>query len=119
MRPAKGGSGDSGAAGGPSNSAIKIPEKTRAAPNRPRELRRSPIRRYEVMTANTGSSVNRIAAWLGVVYCCAHICRVKAMAVAKTAQTVMARSNSQRHWKRAGCQRIAEAEAAVTQAMTA
>ncbi len=66
------GSGDSGAAGGPSSSAIRIPANTNAAPSKARWLSLSCNKMYEVTEANTGSSVKRIAAWLELVNCCAH-----------------------------------------------
>jgi hypothetical protein len=56
------GSADSGAAAGPSNSAIKIPATTKPAPHHARALNLSRSTTYDVTTANTGSSANKIAA---------------------------------------------------------
>src|SRR5471032_998415 len=113
------GSGDSGAAAGPSNSAINIPASTSSAPTFDRPSNRSPITRYEVITANTGSSVKIIAAWLEVVYCCAHSCVENAIAVANTAQITMAAPSSHRHANLATCHPVAEAAAVATQASAA
>ncbi len=104
------GSGDSGAAGGPSSSAIKIPASTNAAPTSALLPSLSRSKMYEVTEANTGSSVNKIAAWLEVVYCCAQSWIEKASAVASTAQMAIPRSDSTCHPKRAGCQPDADAQ---------
>src|ERR1035438_2825200 len=104
MRPSKMGSGDSGAAGAPNNSAIKIPSTTNPAPFSALDESRSCSTKYEVITANTGSNANKIAAWLAEVYCCAQSCTVKATAVANTGQIPTATSSSQRQANRTGCQ---------------
>ena len=60
------GSGDSGAAGGPSSSAISMPANTSAAPSNARLPSLSRSKMYEVTEAKTGSSVKRMAASAGI-----------------------------------------------------
>src|SRR5579859_4839532 len=113
------GSGDSGAAGGPSSSAIKMPASTKPAPSSALLPSLSRSKMYEVTEANTGSSVNKIAAWLEVVYCCAQSWIEKAKAVASTAQMAIPRSDSDCQPKRAGCQPDAEAKPVASHARAA
>jgi hypothetical protein len=72
-----------------------------------------------VSDGKTGSSVERMAAWLEVVYCCAQSWMEKATAVARNAQIAIPIRNLDSQEKRAGSQPVEEVNPVASHARAA